>query len=324
MSKQNSNSLIRAQVITVYKDRYLVEFEEGKILCEVSGRFQYIHYDRSDYPQIGDYVAFRKADDYLGIIEEIEVRKSVLDRSDTNNGAIVGRQILAVNIDIVFICLSLNEDFNTKKLRDFLSLTYHRNFKTIILLTKKDLCDNIEFFIQKTKEVTDNDIYPITVYDESDIDVLMGLIKDKIAVFIGSSGVGKSSITNKLLAEEHFETSQIRLSDAQGRHTTVHRELVTLKNGGKVIDTPGIRIISSYFVDEGSFEDIKSLSEGCRFKNCSHDNEPGCMVLRAIDTGKLDIERYKQYNKALRISRFNKNRELERERMLDKRLGKGR
>jgi ribosome biogenesis GTPase len=321
-NKQSNNSLIIGQVIAVYKDRYLVEFEQEKIMAEVSGRFKYINYSKADYPQIGDYVSFRKADDYLGIIEVLHERTSVLDRLDVGN---VGeRHILAANIDIVFICMSLNEDFNTRKLRNFLSLTYDRKFETVILLTKKDLCENVDGFMEEAREVTDNEIYPITIFEESDMELLKGLIKDNITVFIGSSGVGKSTIINQLLGENHFETNQIRLSDAQGRHTTVNRELITLKSGGKVIDTPGIRIVSSYFISEASFEDILSLSEGCHYGDCTHKKEPGCMVQRALETGELDIDRFEQYVKAMKLNRFNKQRELQRERMLNKRRGKGR
>ncbi|MCK4552146.1 MAG: ribosome small subunit-dependent GTPase A [Tenericutes bacterium] len=321
-SKQSNNSLEKGQVVAVYKDRYLVDYNNTRILTEVSGRFKYTNLQKSDYPHIGDFVSFRKADEYLGIIESIHDRTSVLERLDA--GTIGERHILAANIDIVFICMSLNEDYNTKKLRNFLSLTYDKNFRTIILLTKKDLCDDIQYYIDETKEITDYEIYPVTVYEETDMDKIESVIGESVAVFIGSSGVGKSTIINSLIGEEHFKTLQIRLSDAQGRHATVNRELVNLKNGGKVIDTPGIRIVSSYFVSESSFEDILSLGEGCRYLDCTHDSEPGCMVKLAIDTGLLDSERFDQYANAMRLNNYNRRRELQRTRMLNKRLKKGR
>jgi ribosome biogenesis GTPase len=149
---------------------------------------------------------------------------------------------------------------------------------------------------------------------------LKKILANKTAVFTGSSGVGKSTIINKLINEEHFKTNLIRMSDAQGRHTTVNRELINLDNGGKVIDTPGIRIVSSYFVSEESFEDILSLSEGCHFADCKHQKEPGCMVRKALNTGLLDYERFNQYIKAMKYSRFNQKREAERARLLNKRL----
>ena len=321
-SKQNTHSLSMGQVIAVYKDRYLVENEEIRTMMETSGRYQYTHYLKADYPQIGDYVRFRLADEHLGIIEQIEERKSELIRTDV--GTVVEKHILAANIDIVFLCMSLNKDFNIRKMRDFLSLTYDGKFKTIILLTKSDLCEDINFYLQETKQVTDNDVHIVSAYNEEDIDTVKNIIKDQIAVFIGSSGVGKSTLINAIIGEEHFLTNSIRLSDAQGRHTTVNRELIRLVGGGAVIDTPGIRIISSYFVSEEQFEDILSLSEGCKFKDCTHHKEPGCMVKQALTQGILDEERFRQYEKAVKLNKFHKNREIQRERMYNKRTRKGR
>jgi ribosome biogenesis GTPase len=319
---ETKNSLLVGQVITVYKERYLLEYEEIRIMAEVSGRFKFTNYEKSAFPVIGDYVYFHKADDYLGIIESIQTRKSALERLDV--GKIREKQILAANIDICFISMSCNKDFNLKKLRDFLTLTYGGNFETIILLTKKDLTDNPDYYINQVKAITDNNIYAISAYELSDMDLVKSLNKDKTACLIGASGVGKSTIINKLIGEEHFETKNIRVSDAQGRHTTVNRELIHLDNGGKIIDTPGIRIVTSYFSDTEGFEDIMLLSEGCRYSDCKHEREPGCMVKKALYSGELDYERYEQYKKAERVSRFNQKRELERARMLDRRLKKSR
>lgn len=318
----NQSSLLKGQVIAVFKDRYLVEFNEKKIIMEVSGRFKYISYQKSDYPQIGDYVKFRLADDYLGIIEGIEDRRSTLERLDV--GKISEKHILAANVDIVFICMSLNNDFNTIKLRNYLSLTYGANFQTVILLTKKDLCLDVDSYIETVKQVSSDQIHVISAYDEEDIDMLVKLISINTACFIGSSGVGKSTLINKIIGEDRLKTNKIRLSDSQGRHTTVNRELIHLNNGGKVIDTPGIRIVSSYFVSEENFADIFSFSKDCRYSDCTHNQEPGCKVKEALYNGELPQERFDQYLKAMRLNRFNRQREQERERLNKKRLVKGR
>ncbi len=321
-SEQNKHSLNNGQVIAVYKERYVVESDFKKINMEVSGRFKFVNYKKSDYPQIGDYVKFRMADEYLGIIENVVDRISILEREDVGN--LHEKHILATNIDLVFICMSLNEDFNVRKLRNYLSLTYDSNFETIILLTKKDLCNNSDDFVEIVKSVTDCQILTISSFDQEDLDLIQTIINKNTAVFIGSSGVGKSTIINHLIGEEHFKTSQIRLSDAQGRHTTVNRELIQLKSGGKVIDTPGIRIVSSYFVSEEAFEDIQSLSEECYFSDCKHIQEPGCMVQKAISDGELDTERFEQYLKVMKLNAFHKQRELERTRMFERKNKKGR
>lgn len=306
----------------MFKERYVIAFENAYISAQVSGRFHYIHFQKHEYPQVGDYVNFRIVDEQTAIIEEVKERHSVLEREDA--GQIGERQILAANVDLVFICMSLNEDFNTIKLRNFLTLTYQKPFETIILLTKKDLCHNEIEYVSKVQKITELDILTYSALDPNDLPVLKQVINGKTTVFIGSSGVGKSTIINQLMGEEHFKTQDIRLSDAQGRHTTVHRELIDLGQETKVIDTPGIRIVSSYFVSESAFEDIKSLSEGCRFDDCSHKHEPGCMVQQAIRQGVLDEERYHQYRKAMKLNAYHQKRELERSRLQQKRTKKGR
>ncbi len=315
---QTNDNLLIGQVITVYKDRYLVEYENQKIMTEVSGRFKYLNYEKSEYPQIGDFVRFHKADEYLGIIEQIQERRNTLDRLDV--GKDTSKHILATNIDICFICMSLNKDFNETKLRNFLNLTTAKDFKTIVLLTKKDLCEDINHYLSITRNITDNEIMVTSSFDENDLNLIEETIGNQTAVFIGSSGVGKSTIINHLLGDEHFKTNEIRLSDAQGRHTTVNRELLKLKSGGKVIDTPGIRIITSYFVDEQSFEDILLLSEGCRYSDCKHEKEPGCMIKRALRTNELERSRYEQYLKAIKTNEYVQRKELEKQRMLNKGL----
>ncbi len=310
------------QVIAVYRERYLVEYETNRVFMEVSGRFQYINYQKSDYPQVGDYVLFHMASEDLGIIEQIQERKSILSRMDVGN--IMEQQILAVNIDVVLICMSLNEDFNIRKLRNFLSITYSDDYEVIILLTKRDLCSDEQYYIHEVTQITDHKWIALSAYKEEDIELLANVLEKRTAVFIGSSGVGKSTLINALIGEEHFETKAIRMKDAQGRHTTVNRELIRLSNGSSLIDTPGIRIVSSYFVDEENFEDILLLSEGCMFNDCSHKVEPGCMVKKALADGTLDYERYQQYKKALRLNQFNQKREQERIRLLEKRTRKGR
>ena len=314
--KKKEKTLEKGQVITVYKDRYIVEHENIKTSMQVSGRFNYNHFLKSEYPQVGDYVNFHKEDQDLGIIESVLERKSILSRLDV--GLVGERQILAVNIDVVFICMSLNQDFNIKKLRNFLSVASGDNYEVIILLTKRDLVDNLDQYLIQINEVTEHKTVSISAFYEEDIAQMSSLTKDKTSVFIGSSGVGKSTIINGLIGKDYLETKSIRVSDAQGMHTTVNRELIKLDNGGKVIDTPGLRIISSYFVDESSFEDILSISEGCMFNDCTHTVEPGCMIKKSIHDGILDAGRFNQYNKAMKLNAYNLAREKQRQKIIDK------
>jgi len=316
------NTLAQGQVIAVYRERYLVEYLEKKVFMEVSGRFKYMNFQKSEYPQVGDFVNFHMANPEFGIIESVLERRTVLERMDV--GFVNEKHILAVNVDIVFICMSLNKDFNIKKLRNFLSLTYDSGCESIVLLTKKDLCENPEPFIKETQQVTNSPVIVISAYDENDLILISDMVKDKTAVLIGSSGVGKSTLINEIIGENYLETKSIRMSDAQGRHATVNRELIHLKNSGKIIDTPGIRIVSSYFVDESNFEDVLSLSEGCMFKNCTHTVEPGCMVMKSIFDGTLDSGRYEQYQKAIKLNNYTQAREKARQRSVSKKMRKGR
>ena len=308
------------RVISVFKDRYIVESGSLQIQAEVSGRYRYLNILKAEYPAVGDYVRLRMIDGNLAIIEQLVQRKNVLDRVDV--GTIQEKQILAANIDLVFICLSLNKDFNLKKLENFLTLTEGKGFKTIILLTKKDLCDEIDNFISKVRTITLNDVLVVSAFDKTDIENLRMVMKGLTSVFIGSSGVGKSTLINSLLATDYLKTNEIRLSDAQGRHTTVSRELIKLDEQTAVIDTPGIRIVNAYGIDEYNFEDILSLGEGCKFRDCRHESETGCMVQKAIETGLLEEERLDAYNKAIKVNDYIKKREIERAHKMDKRCKK--
>lgn len=313
---QLKDSLMTGRIITVFKDRYLIDDHHSVITSEVSGRFRFTHDEKSDYPQIGDIVKFHEADAQFAIIESIEERRNTLSRLDVGQNG--GRHVLACNIDLCFICLSLNGDYNEKKLRNFLSLTYKEGLQTIILLTKADLCSDTNAYIERTKAITDNEIVTCSIYDSKSLEQLRAIMAHKTSVIIGSSGVGKSSLINELMGFEHFKTQTIRMSDAQGRHTTVNRELIDLGDQTYVIDTPGIRIVHSYFVDEEAFEDILSLAEKCQFKNCQHHREPNCYVRYALESGVLSYDRFEQYQKALKLNAYNQRREVEKERILER------
>jgi ribosome biogenesis GTPase len=298
--------LLKAQVVVVERDRYRLDTDQGLIMGQVSGRFHYMHPLKEEFPQVGDYVNYYLADDSLAIIVSVDERKTILDRVDV--GQTQERQILATNIDMVMVCMSTNKDFNLRKLNNFLLLAAKPGIKTLVLLTKRDLTDAVDDYINQVKEVTDCEILSVSVYIEEDMAVLRKRIHHHTLVLLGASGVGKSTLINQLLGQDKLKTSDIRVSDAQGRHTTVHRELIRMNATTAIIDTPGIRIAGTYHVPEESFEDILSLSEGCQFSDCLHKQEPGCMVKKAIDEGLLDQERYKLYQKTLKRNAYFEQR----------------
>lgn len=309
------------RVTAVHKTKYVCVAGDTQYKCTVSGRFTYLSYQKSDYPVVGDYVVFNPSEyDNSGIIEKVCSRYSSLGRLGVNETG--EEQLLASNVDIIFICMSLNNDFNLRKLRRFLSLGYSTDAETMILLTKADLTDDVESYIDQVRKIdTKSPILVVSMNDEESIQEIDRLLIDKTGVFLGSSGVGKSTIVNQLLKQEYLKTKTIRESDAQGRHTTSHRELIVLPNGGAIIDTPGIRMVYTYVIDdlESAYEQVIHSGQYCKFLDCTHTNEPGCNVKDQLESGELDQEVFDSYQHTLRLNKHNKKREEIRARLQNKR-----
>lgn len=208
---------------------------------------------------------------------------------------------MAANIDTIFLCMSLNNDFNLRRLERYLSIAWDSGAVPVIVLTKADLCDDLE---EKQAEVAaiaiGVDVLVTTaLVKEGYHQILPYIANGKTVAFIGSSGVGKSTLINCLLGEQRLDTNGLR-NDDKGRHTTTHRELILLPGGGMVIDTPGMREFGMWDNSSGidqTFSEIEELVSGCRFKNCTHHNEPGCAIQRALRDGSLSEERWRSYQK---------------------------
>jgi len=309
IKEMNKIDLLKGRVITSHYTKYIVEYLDKIYTLEVSGRFKYIAFKKSDYPVVGDYVYFNETNELEGMIEKVETRRNVLSRLSTN--AKFDEQIIASNIDLVFICVSLNEDFNVKKILNFISMT-NGDYHKILLFTKSDLVKDYVYYKNEILKYIDIPILSVSMYQQGDVNAVKEYIKDKTAVFIGSSGVGKSTLINKMIEKEVLETKEIRVSDAQGRHTTTHKELFHLDNEGSIIDSPGIRIINSYYSDDLSndFSDVYYYANQCKFRDCTHDKEPGCKVREALETGDLSQLRFDQYQKVLKYNNHVKRAEI--------------
>jgi ribosome biogenesis GTPase len=308
-----------ARITRVNHTNYLARSEEEALILTLSGRFQYQALSKSDYPVVGDMVRFHASNPGEGIIERIEPRHNTLKRLATT--VEFQTQILAANLDLVLICLSLNEDYHPKKLRNFVRLADQDAIPYRIVLTKSDLTEDATPYIDQTRRITDAPIDLVSVKNAESMTRLRDIIAENVVVLLGSSGVGKSSLINAMLDDDRIAVQGIRESDAQGRHTTTHREWIDLPGGGAIIDTPGIRIIQ--FVDAeqlaDEYADIHAWAEDCHFRDCRHGDEPGCAVQEAIDSGHLTFERFDEYQSMLRTQAFLAKREAQRKRIDEKR-----
>ena len=216
-------------------------------------------------------------------------------------GTSKSEQVVAANIDTVFLCMSLNNDFNLRRLERYLAVAWESGADPVVVLTKADLCADLP---QKQREVgaiaMGVDILTTSAMESDGYRQIMPYItQGRTVAFVGSSGVGKSTLINRLLGEERLATDGLR-NDDKGHHTTTHRELLFLPNGAMVIDTPGMRELGMWDAASGveqAFEDIEELAARCRFCNCSHSSEPGCAVQAALESGHLDTGRWQSYQK---------------------------
>ncbi len=295
----NEVNLFKGRIISQYKDLYKIAMTNEELTGEVSGKFRFSATSPASFPAVGDYVMVDRESDSAGngIIHELLPRKSLLARKAAGNEKIT--QIIAANIDYIFICMSLNNDFNLRRIERYLAIAWDSGAVPLIVLTKADLADNLSEKLQEVEEIAPGVDVIITSMENDDdhLQVLKYIKEGKTGAFVGSSGVGKSTLINKVLGKDVIKTSEIR-SDDKGRHTTTRRDLFILPNGGAVIDTPGMRELGIDQADlSRSFEDIEALATECRFKDCSHKSEPGCALRKGIEDGTISEERLESYLK---------------------------
>jgi ribosome biogenesis GTPase len=292
-----------ARVTEQHRDLYRVASIDGELSAGVSGNFIYRAYDNSDFPSVGDWVMIDRTDGSAGnaVIHHILRRKSIFERKAAGTGG--GIQVVAANIDIIFICMSLNADFNLRRLERYLSIAWDSMATPVIVLTKSDLCSDLDSRLLAISKVSvGTDVIVCSGIEQNGYDQVYSYIEaGRTIAFIGSSGVGKSTLINRLMRNEVMETKEIREDDDRGRHTTTHRQLLVLPGGGIVIDTPGMRELQLDSANiSRAFEDIEDLAEQCRYGDCSHMAEPGCAVRRAVESGDLPADRLESYRKLQR------------------------
>ena len=281
------------------KGMYRIRTVMGEQNALVSGKFQFDAQSSSDYPAVGDYVMVSCADPATAIIHQVLPRKSLFVRKAA--GTSKTEQAVAANIDTVFLCMSLNNDFNLRRLERYLAVAWESGADPVVVLTKADLCADLP---QKQREV-ETIAMGVDILTTSSMElegyrqIMPYVTEGRTVAFVGSSGVGKSTLINRLLGEERLATDGLRKDD-KGHHTTTHRELLFLPNGAMVIDTPGMRELGMWDTASGveqTFTDIEALAARCRFRNCSHTSEPGCALRAALRSGELDSGRWQSYQK---------------------------
>ncbi len=295
---------IPARVIAVHKKRYEIICQYGQIFAILkSGTYYNV---QPDYlPTTGDFVKIQYNDSGDSLIIQTLDRKSKFSRNDFSGHAVgyvktIKEQIVASNFDYVFIMASLNHDFNLKRIERYLTLAWESGGIPVIILTKSDLLDDISHQVTVIQQVSgDVPIHAISSITGQGIDELKDYTQTgKTIVLLGSSGVGKSSLVNSLVKKDLMAVKEIRETDSRGRHTTTHRELIVLPDGGMIIDTPGMRELGMWHVTDGlneAFPDVEIHLGKCKFSDCKHTNEPGCAIKKAIQNGTFSEDRWNSY-----------------------------
>ncbi len=303
---KEKEKLIYARIVEVQRHLYKVVCEHGEVSAKLKGTF-YKKNENNDFPVVGDFVQLQFNKTGYSLIESICNRISSFARTDFSGHAAgyvktVKRQVLAANFDYVFIVSSMNHDFNISKITRYISVAFQSGAKAVVVLTKADICHDPELYISKVRDISrDVDIIAISAKTGYGLEKLNDYTQvGKTIVLLGSSGVGKSTLVNTITGEDVMSVNGIREGDSKGRHTTTHRQLIMLNSKGMIIDTPGIRELGMWDSEDGindTFSDVIELISNCKFKNCSHNNEPGCAVKRAIEDEKISMERWDMYCK---------------------------
>ncbi len=289
---------IPARVTAVHRERYEVVCQYGMAYARLKTKEYYMNTQL--FPTVGDFVMLHYVTDGDSQILATLPRRTVFSRREP--GPIPRDQAVAANFDYVFIMQSLNLDFNPKRLERYLTLGWQSGATPVILLTKADLVEDYRDCLTQVERVAPGvSAHVVSAHTGQGLQQLKAYLQPgKTVVFLGSSGVGKSSLVNALAGEELMPVSAIREEDSKGRHTTTHRQLIRLNSGAMIIDTPGMRELGMWEVSEGlgeAFTDVEQYLGRCRFSDCRHENEPGCAIRAAIERGELELSRWESYRK---------------------------
>jgi len=296
-----AGGLVPARVAVQHRGAYLLFSELGELRATVAGRLEHDAAGAGDLPAVGDWVAVAtRAEEGTATIQAVLPRHTKFSRKVALTAS--EEQVLAANVDTVFLVTSLNEDLNLRRLERYLALAWESGAQPVVILTKSDLCGDVALRVLEVEAVAFGvPVQPISTVTGEGLELVRSyLVHGETVALLGSSGVGKSTLVNTLAGEVLLAVREIRESDGEGRHTTSHRQLVLLPEGGLVLDTPGMRELQLWESSDGvgeAFVDIEELAAQCRFSDCAHRTEPGCAVQAALENGTLLLGRWTSYKK---------------------------
>lgn len=291
------------RVTAVHRGAYVVATEDGEVTAEVTGRLRHQAAGPADLPAVGDWVCLHGGPDFgRTAIVAVLPRRSAFSRHQA--GKVTREQVVAANVDVVFLLSSLTGDLKPRWLERYLTMAWESGATPVVVLTKADLSDAVDEQVVEAANVAPGvDVHAVSVVTGQGLDELAGHFEPgRTAALLGSSGVGKSTLVNHFLGREALATAAVS-ADGRGRHVTTHRELFLLPGGGMLVDTPGMRELQLWSADDGAreaFDDVASLAAGCRFSDCRHQAEPGCAVRRAVEDGELPADRLAGWHKLQR------------------------
>ncbi len=315
-----------ARVVVEFNHLYRVSVNDGDVEANLAGRLRHEASKRSELPAVGDWVVLRRgADRAHGAIVAVLPRRSRFSRKAAGN--VTGEQVVAANVDVVFIVMALDADFSLRRLERYLLLARDSGAEPVVLLTKPDLeVDPVARVVEVTAVAGAVAVHLVSPKLNQGIDLVAAYLgPGRTGALLGSSGVGKSTIINRLSGRDVQRTREVREIDAKGRHTTTNRELVVLPDGGMIIDTPGMRELQLWDASGAvreTFDDVAALAAACHFTDCRHRDEPRCAVKAAVERGTLPAERLDSYLKLQGELAFLERQQDERAQLEEKRRSK--
>ena len=314
------------RVLIGFNYLYRVGVQDGEFDAVLSGRLKHYAERQRELPAVGDWVIVRKRpQEDRGAIVAVLPRRSRFSRRVAGN--VTDEQVVAANVDIVFIVMALDHDFSIRRMERYLLMGRESGAAPVVLLTKPDLCDDVPARVAEVVSTAgDAPVHVLSPKLNQGLEqVALYGTAGRTAALLGSSGVGKSTIINRLVGADVQKTRDVREADSKGRHTTTHRELVVLPSGGLMIDTPGMRELQLWDASEGvrdTFDDIEALASECRFTDCRHRDEPRCAVKAAVDEGRVEADRLASYLKLQDELAYLARQQDERAQIEEKRRGK--